>query len=222
MGELLFLLLIFITMLIVYFLDKIYEKRGLYFSLVIMSIIAFIFSFKIVNVFTLNINLNIIPMISVYTIIYILIHKYSIKETKNILYLSLYTNIISAILLFLTNYYIPAVTETITISMEGTFLYNYKILISYPSIMLLGEYLTIKLFNLIKTLSKNIYINIVIIYIIVSLLYTVIFYIISYINILPITSTIYLGVTTFLIGLIITGINLTLINLTDSRMEVKL
>lgn len=222
MKEMIFLILIMISMLIIYCLYKIYNKRGLYFSLVIMSLMTFILSFKIVNILTLNINLNIITMINIFIIIYILISKYGIKETKTILTLSMYINIISAILLFLANYYVPAVTETISISMEGTFLYNYKILITYPLIMLLSEWLSIKLFILIKKLSSNIYINIILTYIITGLIYTVLFYIIAYINVLTITNSIFLGVTTFLVGILITGINLLLIKVINTRMEVKL
>lgn len=211
MSEVIFIMFIIITMLTIYCLYKTYDKRGLYFSLVTMSVISFIFSFKIVNIFTLNVNLNIIPMISIFTIIYLLVLKYGLKETKNILLLTSCINITTAILILITNYYIPAVTETISISMEGTFLYNYKILITYPIIMLVSEYLVIKTFNFIKTLSNNIYINIILIYIITGLLYTIIFYLISYINILKISNTIFLGVTTFLVGLLITVINLLII-----------
>ncbi len=222
MNELIFVALIIMSILTIFCLYKLYDIRGLYFSLVITSLITFIFSFKIINVFTLNINLNIITMINIFTIIYILISRNGKKEMKNILKICLYTNIASAILIYLTNYYIPAVTESITISMEGTFKYNYKILIFYPLIMLLSQYVVIKLFNFIKILSNNIYIDTILIYIITGLLYTLIFYLIIYINILPITSTIFMGVTTFLVGLIITGINLILIKILNPRTEVKL
>ena len=141
------LLLILVSLLLIYSMYKIYDKRGLYFSLVIMNIMSFILSFKIIKIFSLNINLGLIPMISIFTIIYIIITKYSIKDKKNILSLSLYTNIITSILILITNYFIPTVSETISISIKGTFEYNYKILILYPIIILLSQYIIIKLFN---------------------------------------------------------------------------
>ena len=85
------LLLILVSLLLIYSMYKIYDKRGLYFSLVIMNIMSFILSFKIIKIFSLNINLGLIPMISIFTIIYIIITKYSIKDKKTILSLSLYT-----------------------------------------------------------------------------------------------------------------------------------
>ena len=74
------LLLILVSLLLIYSMYKIYDKRGLYFSLVIMNIMSFILSFKIIKIFSLNINLGLIPMISIFTIIYIIITKYSIKK----------------------------------------------------------------------------------------------------------------------------------------------
>lgn len=76
------LLLILVSLLLIYSMYKIYDKRGLYFSLVIMNIMSFILSFKIIKIFSLNINLGLIPMISIFTIIYIIINKYSIKDKK--------------------------------------------------------------------------------------------------------------------------------------------
>ncbi len=220
MDIIVFLVLSIVSMLTIYCLYKIFEKRGLYFSLVIMSLITYIFSFKILTVLTISINLNIVTMVSRFTTIYILINKYGLKESKNIILLTLYTNVISGILLLLTNYYIPAVTEVITISIEGVFLYNYKLLIAYPLIMLLTEWLIIKLFTFVKTLSNDIYINTILIYIIIGLLPTLIFYLVGYINIISIKSTIFLGVTTFLIGLLFTGMNTAIIKLINSRKEV--
>ncbi len=220
MDIVVFLILILISILTVYCLYKIFEKRGLYFSLVIMSLITYIFSFKILTVLTISINLGIITMIACFTTIYTLINKYGKEEKKTIIKLCLYTNIISGMLLLLTNYYIPAVTEVITISIEGVFLYNYKLLIAYPFIMLLTEWLIIKLFNFIKVISNDLYINTILIYIIIGLLPTLIFYLVGYIEIISIKSTIFLGVTTFLIGLLITGINCLGIKLINTRKEV--
>lgn len=220
MDGIVFLVLTIISILTTYCLYKIYEKRGLYFSLVIMSLITYIFSFKILTIFTISINLGITTMVGCFTIIYVLINKYGIKEAKTIISLTLYTNIISGILLLLTNYYIPAVTEVITISIEGVFLYNYKLLIAYPIVMLLTEWLIIKLFDFVKTLSNDIYINTILIYIIIGLLPTLIVYLVGYINVMSIKNSIFLGVTTFLIGLLITGINCLEIKLITTRKEV--
>lgn len=215
------LLLILVSLLLIYSMYKIYDKRGLYFSLVIMNIMSFILSFKIIKIFSLNINLGLIPMISIFTIIYIIITQYSIKDKKNILSLSLYTNIITSILILITNYFIPTVSETISISIKGTFEYNYKILILYPIIILLSQYIIIKLFNYLKELQSNIIINITLTYITTGLVYTLVFYLIAYINLIDIKNTIFMGVSSFLIGIIITLLNTLIIDLIFKKKVKK-
>ena len=215
------LLLILVSLLLIYSMYKIYDKRGLYFSLVIMNIMSFILSFKIIKIFSLNINLGLIPMISIFTIIYIIITKYSIKDKKTILSLSLYTNIITSILILITNYFIPTVSETISISIKGTFEYNYKILILYPIIILLSQYIIIKLFNYLKELQSNIIINITLTYITTGLVYTLVFYLIAYINLIDIKNTIFMGVSSFLIGIIITLLNNLIIDLIFKKKVKK-
>lgn len=215
------LLLILLSLLLIYSMYKIYDKRGLYFSLVIMNIMSFILSFKIIKIFSLNINLGLIPMISIFTIIYIIITKYSIKDKKTILSLSLYTNIITSILILITNYFIPTVSETISISIKGTFEYNYKILILYPIIILLSQYIIIKLFNYLKELQSNIIINITLTYITTGLVYTLVFYLIAYINLIDIKNTIFMGVSSFLIGIIITLLNTLIIDLIFKKKVKK-
>ena len=215
------LLLILVSLLLIYSMYKIYDKRGLYFSLIIMNIMSFILSFKIIKIFSLNINLGLIPMISIFTIIYIIITKYSIKDKKTILSLSLYTNIITSILILITNYFIPTVSETISISIKGTFEYNYKILILYPIIILLSQYIIIKLFNYLKELQSNIIINITLTYITTGLVYTLVFYLIAYINLIDIKNTIFMGVSSFLIGIIITLLNTLIIDLIFKKKVKK-
>ena len=104
----------------------------------------------------MNINLGIIPLIASFTIIYIFLTKYNSKETKNLLLITLYSNITASLLLAVMNFFIPAITETISINMQGTFEYNYKILILYPIIVLISQLATAKLYDLLKQIQDNI------------------------------------------------------------------
>ena len=193
------------------------DKRGLYFSLVIMNLLGLVLSFKISQILTINMNIGIIPMIATLSIIYIFIIKYGYKETKNLLLVSLYSNIAMSVLLIIMNYFIPAITETVSINMQGTFEYNYKILIVYPLIMLLGQYTVTKLYKLISSLQRNTSICITLTYIITGLIYTIVFYFLAYINILEISYSIFLGISTYIIGIPITLINLLLINYSTKK-----
>ena len=194
MEEIILLILVALTLLTIFCLYKMLDKRGLYFSLVILNLITFVLTFKITYVFKMNINIGIIPFIATLTVLYIFITKYGYKENKNLLKISLYSNISAGLLLAIMNYFIPAIEETISINMQGTFEYNYKILIIYPFIMLLSQLITIKLYELVGKIQNNIPISITLTYIITGLLYTVIFYALSYIKIMELKFSLFLGV----------------------------
>ena len=221
MEELIFIVLLLLTLLTIFCLYKMLDKRGLYFGLVIMNLISFVLSFKISTIFKMNINLGIIPLISTFTILYLFLTKNNNKETKNLLLITLYSNIISGLLLIVMNYFVPAITETISINMQGTFEYNYKILITYPIIVLISQIATIKLYGLLNEIQENISISIFLTYIITGLLYTVVLYCISYINILQLRHSLFLGVSTYILGIAITTINIIFIYLLHKKKVIK-
>ena len=222
MNEIIFLILIIVTLLTIFTLFKLFEKRGLYFSLVILNIATFILSFKIILFLKLNINLGIVPYIGVLSTIYLFIIKYGPKEIKELQKISLYTNILTAIFLTSINYFIPAITETISINIKDTFIYNYKILIAYPVIMLLSQYLIVRLYTFVSSIQSNKSICILLTYIITALLYTVVFHIVSYISVLTIKNSIYIGISTYIVGLIVTTIYIAFIYyLSKSKKVIK-
>ena len=221
MEEIITIILILLTLLTIYCLYKMLDKRGLYFSLVIMDLISFVLSFKISYIFKMNINLGIIPLIASFTIIYIFLTNYNAKETKNLLLITLYSNIIVSVLLTIMNFFVPAITETISINLQGTFEYNYKILIAYPIIVFLSQYVTSKLYNLLMQIQDNTSIAITLTYIITGLLYTVILYALIYINILEIKYSLFLGLSSYILGLAITIINIIFINNLKSKKVLK-
>jgi len=219
--EIITIILVLLTLLTIYCLYKMLDKRGLYFGLVIMDLIAFVLSFKISYIFKMNINLGIIPLIASFTIIYLFLTKYNAKETKNLLLITLYSNITASLLLVVMNFFIPAITETISINMQGTFEYNYKILIAYPIIVFLSQLATAKLYELLKRIQDNISISIALTYIITALLYTVVFSAISYIKILDLKYSLFLGISTYILGLAITIINIIFINFLNNKKVKK-
>lgn len=221
MEELIAIILIVLTLIIIFCLYKMFDKRGLYFSLVIMDLIAFVLSFKITYVFKMNINIGIIPLIATFSILYIFLTKYSNKETKNLLTITLYSNITAALLLVVMNFFIPAITETISINMKGTFEHNYKILILYPIITLLSQLASVKLYGLLQQIQDNTSISIALTYIITGLLYTVVMYALSYINILEIQYSLFLGISTYILGLALTIINIAFINFFNPKKVIQ-
>ena len=212
MAELLFIISIVLTILTIYCLTKMLNNQGMIFSLIILNIVSFITNFKIGEIFKLNINIGIISFIATLSIIYIYIIKFGIKETKRIQVICLLTNIIVAILLIIMNYIIPTITETVSINIKSVFESNYKILILYPPMMLLAQYIITKLFTFVSTIQSNIIINIILTYIITGLIYVIIYYLLCYIKVLSIYDSVYIGLSTYIVGLIITIINSIFIN----------
>lgn len=221
MEEIILLILVALTILTIFCLYKMLNKRGLYFTLVMLNLITFVLTFKITNIFKMNVNVGIIPFIATLSVIYIFVTKYGYKENKNLLKISMYSNITASILLAIMNYFIPAIEETISINMQGTFEHNYKILIIYPFIMLLSQFTTIKLYELVGKIQNNLSISIILTYIITGLLYTVIFYSLSYIKIMDLKYSIFLGVSTYILGLAITIIHIMFINHLVSKKVIK-
>ena len=221
MEEIITIILVLLTLLTTFCLYKMLDKRGLYFGLVIMDLIAFVLSFKISYIFKMNINIGIIPLIASFTIIYIFLAKYNAKETKNLLLISLYANIPAALLLAVMNFFIPAITETISINMQGTFEYNYKILIAYPIIILISQFATAKLYSLLRELQDNTIVSVALTYIITGLIYTVLLYLIAYINIMEIKYSLFMAISTYILGIAITIINILFIKYLISKKVIK-
>ena len=222
MNEIVLLVLVIISLLTILILYKIFEKRGLYFSSVILSLITFVLTFKLGYIFKMNVNLGIISFISVLSTIYIYLIKYGSKFIKNLVIVTSIANIIFAILIGVLNYYIPAITETISINIEGTFETNYKIIILYPIIMALSQFIVIKLYSFISSVTDHAFVSLLLSYIITGTLYTIIFYMICYIKILALKDSIFLGITTYILGLFIHILNIIfIIYITKSKKVNK-
>ena len=104
--------------------------------------------------------------------------------------------------------------------MQGAFQTNYKILIVYPIIMFISQFVTIKLFNLLNQLQDNTSVSIMLTYIITGILYTVLSYFISYIELIPMNFRIFLGISTYIIGIAITIVNVIFINILQKKKVI--
>lgn len=221
MEEVITLILVLLTLLIIFCMYKMLDKRGLYFSLVLISLISFVFSFKISYIFKMNINIGLIPLIATFTIIYIFLLKYNQKDIKHLIIITLCSNVAVALLLTIMNYFVPAIKETISINMQGTFEYNYKILILYPIVVAISQFITVKLFSLLTEIQDNIIVAIVLSYIIVGLIYTVGFSALSYIEILPLKYSLFLGISNYILGLLITIINAIYVSILHHKKVIR-
>ena len=211
MEEIILLVLIALSLFITYALYKILDKQGLYYSLIMLDLLAYILTFKITTVLKMNINIGIVPLISSFTCLYLILIKYGNKNIKNIFKITFLSNVVFGLLLTTTNYFFPSLTDTISKSIEETFITNYKLLILFPIVVFSGQYVINKIYGYVTDVQNNIFLATMLSYIISAITYIIIFYIIGYINILTIRDSLYLGVTTYITGIIVTIINIAFI-----------
>ena len=221
MSEVITIFLILLSQLTIFCLYKLFDKKGIYYGIVLLNIITFILSFKIVLILKMNVNLGIITLITIFFLLYIFIIKYGYKEAYNILKISIISSAFMAILLGITNYFIPSTTETISINITNSIGYNYKILIAYPIINVLSEYIIIKLYRFLNSIHENNTTCIILTYIITSIVYTIVFSITSYIGVLTIKESIFIGLSSYIIGLVLTFISLIYIKIMSSKKVIK-
>ena len=94
-------LVLCLTMIIV--LYKKYSKLGIYIYCITAMTLASIMSLKTITLYNYDINLGIIPLVTIYTASNILIQKQGKDESKNILIITLLSFIVGYILLYLTS-----------------------------------------------------------------------------------------------------------------------
>ena len=102
MGELIFLLFIFICIGFIYIIHKYFGKYEFYALAIIYTIISFLMSFKLINVFGLDINPSIIFSGGILMILYYFINRYDIKEYKKLILDNLVILIVFPISLLIT------------------------------------------------------------------------------------------------------------------------
>lgn len=206
MNILIYLCILIISLITIYFFNKFLNKLGLTIALITTNIIALITSFKYITLTTININASAIPYITMFTIIYILIEDYQIKETRKIINLNFIITIFTSILLFLMSYHTQSITDSISINMKNVFITNYRILITYPLSTLLSNHLLILLYQKMKTLYNLPFITTVTTYLVVGLISNLTYHLGSYLNIFNLKTIIELSLSTYMISLIITVI----------------
>lgn len=211
MEEIILLVLIALSLFIIYALYKILDKQGLYYGLIMLDLLAYILTFKITTVLKMNINIGIVPLISSFTCLYLILIKYGNKNIKNIFKITFLSNVVFGLLLTTTNYFFPSLTDTISKSIEETFITNYKLLILFPIVVFSGQYVINKIYGYVTDVQNNIFLATMLSYIISAIIYIIFYYLIGYINILTIRDSLYLGVTTYITGIIITIINIAFI-----------
>lgn len=219
MSEILFMLIILLCITTIFCMYNFLNKEGLYFVLINLIVLINILSHKIINIFNFNLDISIISHTFIFIIIYILLKKYTLKEKNKIFKISLYTCVLSLILLIISNLYIHLVEDNISMNLYTIFFNNFKSLIIVP-FTLLGE--QILYFDIYEKLDKkydSIFITNVIAGIILGILSSFIISGLTYINILDYKQLIDLILTNYLFKIFIILINLPLITKATKKVR---
>ena len=137
MSIVIFLLLISICLGLIYLVHKYLGKSEFYILAIIYSILSFIMSFKLVNIFGVDINLGIIFSSGLLVILYYFINRYGKGEDKKLITTIGISTILFGIILILNTIIVPSLSDKNSIIYQSLIFDNIPILILYP-ISLIG------------------------------------------------------------------------------------
>ena len=161
-------------------------------------------------------------MINSLTLSLTILYKYS-----SIIFLSLglsmkvFNNSWRSILLFLMSYYQESIIDSISINMKNVFATNYRVLITYPIITILSNYLLLFFYQKMKNLYDLPFITTVTTYMVVGLVSNLFFHLGSYFNIFTLKTILELSLSNYMIGLIITVIFSLILPKIKSKKVIK-
>lgn len=220
-GEVLFLLFIVICIGLIYIVHKYFGKYEFYFLGVIYIVISFLMSFKLINIFGLNINPSIIFSSGLLAILYYFIKRYDVKEYKKFSMLVLITNVVLYMFLLSNAFMIPSIYDKTSSLYQSLVLDNLVMFITYPIAMIVTLCLGGYCFKTLKEEKEKK--NIKIIATIVGLMFidTFIFIYFSYAFLIRFDKAIIIAIENYFIKSIIMIIYVFIINKILSVKKVK-
>ena len=132
MNLILLIVAVIISLFITFIKNKYMGKLGIIALYTISNLVAFILSFKLINISNLNFISNTLVYVMMLTMLYLLLERKETSETKKIINFTFFINIFSSIMLYITSSYTQSLTDTIGINMTNVFINNYRILLAYP------------------------------------------------------------------------------------------
>ena len=222
MSEIIFLIITIISMITIPLAYNYLDKKGLYIMLIIMTIVSYLLSFKVLNIWGLSVNANVITTISILEIVYLLIEKETKKNHYNYLFLTIFCLIATAFAILTTSSYIPSINDTLSTNMKGLFIDNYQILIIFPLLLIITEIISPQIYLTLKKIYENNIISINLIYKMLGLLNSLIFSFIAYASDPSFLSKLNIALATYFIGLIISILYTPIFNYLTSKKKVRL
>ncbi|MCI6265552.1 MAG: queuosine precursor transporter [Erysipelotrichaceae bacterium] len=194
-------LLCFVTLI---FLYKHYKVLGLYAYTITALILSCLMSLKTITIYDFDINLGMIPFITIFTSFNILIQKKGPDDTKNLLLTLITTLIVSYSIFYLISFMKPSNINLFTsASYDNIFNSSLRMYFSNIVTVLYSLLLNTKLYYYLKKMKNNILISNLFSTIIIQFLASVLFGLISYIFIKEYLDIIKIIMIRYLISLIV-------------------
>lgn len=219
-SEFMFLLLIGICIGFIYIVHKFFGKSEFYLLGIIYTIISFLMSFKLINVFGMDINPSIIFTSGLFMIIYYFVNRYDIKECKKFILLILVSSIASNLMLLSTAFMIPSIYDNSSNLYSNLVFDNLIIFILSPTAMVIASCLSGYSFNELKGEYKKNIRNVITI-IGIMFIYNFIFIYFSYAFLIRFDNALLIAVENYFVSSIIMIIYMFIINKIFSVKKVK-
>lgn len=212
--------LICLIMLIIMY--KKYKTEGMYIYTIVSLILSFLMSLKIVSVYDYDVNLGIIPLVTVFTASNIIIQKKGIEETKRFLMTIMATTLISYFVFLLVSYMEPSKINLFTsASYDNIFADSLRIYFANIVTLLYGLLLNNKLYYYLKVMKNNILISNLFSTIIIQFFASIIFGLVAYVFTYETIDIIKLIMIRYLISLVIGILSTIIIFITKYIKEEK-
>lgn len=170
-----------ICLLLLLLLYKKYKIEGIYTYTIIALILSCLMSLKTITIYNFDLNLGIVPFVTVFTSFNILIQKKGPDETKTLLLTLITSSIISYGIIYLVSYMDSSNINLFTsASYDNIFTGSLRMYFANIATILYSLLLNSKLYYYLKKMKNNILISSLFSTIIIQFLASVLFGVIAY------------------------------------------
>ena len=146
---------IIVTFSLVVLIEKLFKKTGLFVWISIASILANLTVCKMIDIFGFTTSLGNVIFASTFLVTDILSEKYSAKDARKAVYLSIYASITFIIITQLTLAFIPSSEDVVQDAMKTLFSINLRTSIASMTMFFIANMFDIYLYNKIKEKIPN-------------------------------------------------------------------
>lgn len=203
MSIVIFLLLIILCIGLIYMVHKYFGKHEFYLLAIIYSILSVLLSFKLVNVFGFDINLNLIFSCGIICLLYYFNNKYGSDDSKKLIITIIVSTIVCDIMLLLNSFMIPAIYDENLVLFQNLVFDNIIIFVLYPIVLFITLHFLNYYFKKIKGIDNNRDFKILFVLACVLFVESLVFICFSYSVIINFYSSLFIALGNYLVKIII-------------------